>query len=66
MSEKIVIIFSPNGSVKVETKGFHGSKCMGVSKAIEEAVGVVASTSRTGEYYDEEVKEVVKLKNGNH
>ncbi len=66
MSEKTVIIFPPDGSVKVETKGFHGSKCMEASKAIEEAIGAVTSTSRTGEYYDEEVKEVVKLKNGNH
>lgn len=66
MSEKIMIIFPPDGSVKVETKGFHGAKCMEVSKAIEEAIGAVASTSRTGEYYDKEEKEVVWLKNGNH
>ncbi len=66
MSEKIVIIFSPDGSVKVETKGFHGAGCMEASKAIEEAIGTVGATSRTGGYYDEEVKEVVKLKNGNH
>jgi hypothetical protein len=66
MSEKIVIVFSPDGSVKVEAKGFHGAGCMEASRAIEEAIGAVGNISRTGEYYDEEVKEVVKLKNGNH
>ena len=66
MSEKIVIIFSPDGSVKVETKGFHGAVCVEASRAIEEAIGTVGNFSRTGEYYDEEVKEVVKLTNGNH
>ena len=66
MNEKIVIIFSPDGSVKVETKGFHGTGCIEASRAIEEAIGTVGKISRTGEYYDEEVKEVVKLKNGHH
>jgi hypothetical protein len=66
MSEKIVIVFSPDGSVKAETKGFHGAGCMEASRAIEEAIGAVADISRTGEYYDGELKEVVKLKNGNH
>jgi hypothetical protein len=66
MSEKILIIFSPDGSVKVKTKGFHGAGCVEASRAIEEAIGSLGNFSRTGEYYDEGVKEVVKLKNGNH
>ena len=64
--EKIIIVIDPAGQVKVETKGFKGSGCMAASKFIEETLGTVTATKKTGEYYEEAEKETVRIsKNGN-
>ena len=54
MSKTIVIIVSPEGETKIETKGFSGSQCREASSFIEEALGQQTSERLTAEYYHEQ------------
>jgi Protein of unknown function (DUF2997) len=66
MAGEIIIEVDDEGTVEVKTHGFKGKACMKASEFIEQALGKVVSTKKTGEYYAEEVKETVRIKsNGN-
>mgnify|MGYP001601079392 FL=1 len=55
----------PDGSLKLETKGFKGIGCKDASKFLEK-LGDIQSDDRTGEYYeDTSTKEKIKTLNGN-
>ncbi|MBI3352655.1 MAG: DUF2997 domain-containing protein [Nitrospirae bacterium] len=56
MKKKIEITFSPEGEVKVETKGFAGKSCLDASKFIEEALGQKGSVSTTADYYSSDIQ----------
>ena len=47
----IEIVISPNGSSKVETKGFAGSECRDASRFIEQALGKQTSEQLTAEFH---------------
>jgi glycine/serine hydroxymethyltransferase len=64
MAERIIISIKEDGSTAVTTQGFKGKSCTNASQFIEEALGKIASLKRTGEYYDEEIPEKVRLRNG--
>ncbi|MCD0459089.1 DUF2997 domain-containing protein [Roseiconus lacunae] len=53
----IEIVVSPDGSSKVETKGFAGSRCQQVSHFLENALGKRQNESLTGEYFKTPVSE---------
>jgi hypothetical protein len=59
--QKIIkITISPTGEVSFEVNGVPGKACVGETKFLEEAVGgQVLSQEKTGEYYQEEVHDVV-------
>jgi hypothetical protein len=64
--EKITVIIEADGQVRVETKGFKGQGCMAASKFLEETLGAALEVKKTGEYYETEAKETVRIKsNGN-
>ncbi len=66
MAKEIIIDIDDEGVVEVKTHGFKGKACMKASEFIEQALGKVMSTKKTGEYYAEETKETVRIKtNGN-
>ena len=66
MGKEIIIDIDDEGTVEVKTHGFKGKACIKASEFIEQALGSVLSTKKTGEYYAEEVKETVRIKtNGN-
>lgn len=48
--QEIVIDIDPSGDVKVEGKGFVGSECQALTKAIEEALGDVTKTELKPEF----------------
>ncbi|MEX2139959.1 MAG: DUF2997 domain-containing protein [Pirellulales bacterium] len=47
----IDVIVAPDGSTKIETKGFSGSECRRASRALEEALGAGKSEELTAEFY---------------
>ena len=51
MSRIIEVLVSPKGESTVQTKGYSGGECLQASKFLEQALGVVASEQKTGEYY---------------
>jgi hypothetical protein len=48
--KQIIIEVGPEGEVKIEAVGFKGHVCEAATKAIEEALGVVASRKRKPEF----------------
>jgi hypothetical protein len=47
----IEVIVSPTGDSTVQTKGYAGADCVAASKFLEQALGVVSTDQRTGEFY---------------
>ncbi|TWU33816.1 DUF2997 domain-containing protein [Novipirellula artificiosorum] len=53
----IEVIVSPDGSTKVETKGFTGSTCQQASEFLEQTLGKKRSEHRTAEFYRTEASQ---------
>lgn len=51
MSRVIEVTVSPTGETTVQTKGYQGGDCLRASKFLEQALGVVASDTRTAEFF---------------
>ena len=51
MNRFIEVTVSPNGETSIQTKGYVGSDCLQASKFLEQALGVVAKESKTGDFY---------------
>ena len=49
--KRIEIIVAPDGSAKVETKGFAGSSCQQASRLLEQALGQKQSEQLTADFY---------------
>ena len=47
----IEIIIAPDGSSRVETKGFQGAECREASRFIEQALGQSTGEQLTAEFY---------------
>jgi hypothetical protein len=47
----IEIMVLPDGTVRVETKGFAGAKCRAASQFVEEALGLSQSEQLTADFY---------------
>ena len=58
MNKVIEIIVSPDGTTKVETKGFAGAECREASAFIEKALGSRLSERLTPEFYQPIVKHI--------
>jgi hypothetical protein len=54
MSRIIEVIVSPQGETTIQTKGYIGSDCLQASKFLEQALGVVATDRKSGEFYHTE------------
>ena len=47
----IVIVISPQGESRLETKGFSGANCQQASRFLEQALGQQVEQQLTGEYF---------------
>jgi hypothetical protein len=47
----IEVIVSPQGEVKVTTKGYAGADCLSASQALEQALGARTGEQKTAEFY---------------
>lgn len=63
MKRELEIEITPDGEVKIKVKGASGGECLELTKALEEALGVVVDRQMTSEYYHAEVstEETVKI-----
>jgi hypothetical protein len=50
---EIELLFSPDGQVRIETRGLKGKTCVAETEALEKALGRVASRTKTSEYYQQ-------------
>ena len=48
----IEIIIAPTGELRLETKGFAGTKCQEASRLLEAALGSVTSETMTAEFHE--------------
>ena len=55
MTKIIEVIVAPDGSSKIETKGFAGASCREASRFVEEALGKCAKEELTAEFHSQQV-----------
>lgn len=55
MAEKIEIelLFTPDGEVRLETRGLKGKTCLDETESLERALGTVKERQKTSEYYQQ-------------
>jgi hypothetical protein len=55
VAEKIEIelVFTPEGEVRLETRGMKGKTCVTETESLERALGTVKERTRTSEYYQQ-------------
>ena len=53
--QELEITIDREGRVQVAVRGVHGDGCLGITKNIENAVGVVEEREYTAEYYEQPV-----------
>jgi hypothetical protein len=47
----IIVVVSPKGDTKLETKGFAGAECQEASRQLEQALGIRQSERLTAEFH---------------
>jgi hypothetical protein len=47
----IEVLIAPDGSTRIETKGFSGSQCQEASRYLEQALGLRSTERLTAEFY---------------
>jgi hypothetical protein len=50
---EIELVFTPDGHVRLETRGLKGKTCLTETEALEKAIGTVESRTRTSEFYQQ-------------
>jgi hypothetical protein len=55
VAEKIEIelLFTPDGEVRMETRGLKGKTCLDETESLERALGTVKERQKTSEYYQQ-------------
>ena len=55
MADKVEIelVFTPDGQVRLATRGLKGKTCLTETEALEKALGTVESRTRTSEFYQQ-------------
>lgn len=61
---EIELVFTPDGQVRLETRGLKGKTCLTETEALEKAIGTVASRTRTSEFYQQPAAAKGKTRQG--
>ncbi|MAT14398.1 MAG: hypothetical protein CMJ46_03920 [Planctomyces sp.] len=51
--KQIEIIISPDGSSRIESRGFAGRSCLDATRQLEEALGQRVTETKTTEFYQQ-------------
>ena len=57
MNKTIEIVVAPDGSTRIETKGFVGSECRDASRFIESALGKQSDETLKAEFHQTETSQ---------
>ena len=60
----IDIVITQQGEVHLEVKGVKGTKCMDLTKDIEEELGIVIEQEKKSEYYQQENQTEINISTG--
>ncbi|AFZ48085.1 hypothetical protein Cyast_2135 [Cyanobacterium stanieri PCC 7202] len=63
--ETLEFIIYPDGRVKEKVTGIVGKSCEEVTRAIEEQLGVVISSQKTSDYYQQKLESENQIQNQN-
>ncbi|MDX9723925.1 MAG: DUF2997 domain-containing protein [Myxococcota bacterium] len=58
---EIEFTITEEGNIEMEVKGVKGKDCMEITKALEEALGVVSNRQYTSEYYQQDVQQTIAV-----
>jgi hypothetical protein len=61
---EIELVFTPDGQVRLETRGLKGKTCLTETEALEKAIGTVESRTRTSEFYQQPATAKGKTRQG--
>jgi hypothetical protein len=61
---EIELVFTPDGQVRLETRGLKGKTCLTETEALEKAIGTLASRTRTSEFYQQPATAKGKTRQG--
>ena len=50
---EIELVFTPEGEVRLQTRGLKGKTCLTETESLEKALGTVKKRERTSEYYQQ-------------
>jgi hypothetical protein len=50
---EIELVFTPEGEVRLQTRGLKGKTCLTETESLEKALGTVKERERTSEYYQQ-------------
>jgi len=50
---EIELVFTPDGEVRLETRGLKGKTCLAETEALEKALGNVTGRAKTSEFYQQ-------------
>jgi len=50
---EIELVFTPEGEVRLQTRGLKGRTCLAETESLEKALGTVKERERTSEYYQQ-------------
>jgi len=62
--QEMEITIGRDGKVEIHVQGVDGKSCMDLTKELEEALGVVTSREKTGEYFKEDSGQTVRILTG--
>jgi len=54
----IEVVILPDGTVKIEGRGFSGADCEHATRALEAALGLTVDDQRTSEYWEADKQKV--------
>jgi hypothetical protein len=60
----IFFTINDDGEVSIQVKGAPGGDCLELTKAIEEALGIVSDRQHTSEFYQQEESETIEIGSG--
>lgn len=63
IKKELIIEILPDGDVKIKSEGFKGTECEEEMKPIEKALGEVKTSTKTSEYYQQDVKKKTNVSN---
>ncbi len=66
MADKVEIelLFTPDGEVRLETRGLKGKTCLAETESLERALGTVKERQKTSEYYQQPATTAGKTRQG--